>query len=134
MSEREALIADSTSAMRELICDTLKTVGYHVTGAETAQELAGKVHEQKLLVARTALVVVGAKWTEQCAVPISVAASQRWRLQLPPLKVVVVHEWGTLSTVSHPHLKHCEVIAVLEKPFDLNDLEAIARLALAQVA
>jgi hypothetical protein len=114
--------------------DTLRSVGYDVTEAGNAAELAERVHHAALLSAPISLLVIGAKLSTQCAVPISVAASQRWHLQLSPLKVAVLFEWGTLGTVERPQLHHCEMLAMLEKPFHMSELEELAKLALAQVA
>jgi CheY-like chemotaxis protein len=120
--------------MRALLSDTLRGVGYDVTEAGSAAEVAERVHQTALVSAPAALLVIGAKLSTQCAVPISVAASQRWHLQLRPLKVAVLFEWGTLGTVERPQLHHCEMVAMLEKPFLMSELEQLAKLALAQVA
>jgi CheY-like chemotaxis protein len=134
MSESEALVADVTPAMRGLLRDTLRDVGYHVSEAGSATEVSEQVHQAALASASVALLVIGAKLVVQAAVPISVAASQRWQLGLAPLKVAVLFEWGTLGTLEVPRPNHCDLVAMLEKPFHMNELEQIARIALAKVA
>ncbi len=134
MSDREALVGEHAEELRYLIQGCLTSVGYRASGASTADELARAVYHPGYLSARTALLVLNASWYRHCALALAVAATQRRELELGRLKLVLIHEWGTLGTLEQPQLEHCELIAMLEKPFPLGDLEQIAALELARVA
>lgn len=134
MSEAIALVADATPAMRDLLCDTLREIGYRSLHADTLRELAERVGSPELLLAPATLLVVGSSWAAQCAVPISAAASARDQAGRARLKVVVLCEWGTRRIIDHPELTHSELLAVLEKPFDMLELAELARIPSTQVA
>jgi hypothetical protein len=134
MTDRIALIAHSTPAMRELLSRTLAGIGHGVVGASDATELAREVHREDVLSCQSLLLVLSAKLATQCAVPISVAATRRWQIQLPPAKVILIYEWETLGVLDAPELHHCETVAVLETPFHVQELARVAQLAVAEVA
>lgn len=134
MSQQAALVGERAPEMCRLISSSLRGVGYSVEEAATPQQLVARVCEPGLLTAQTALVVVSARWCQEFAESLSAAAAQRSQLLLPELKLVLVHEWGTLGLLSQPSLPHCALMAALEKPFELRDLEELAKLALARVA
>jgi hypothetical protein len=127
MAHTLCLIADPSPAMSGLMRDVLVDAGYEALIAENALHLADQVHLEKLLSADVMLLVIGAKWASQCAMSISVAATQRHQLGLPPASVVLVYEWGTLGVLDLPQLHHCDTVAVLEKPFEMDALKEVAR-------
>lgn len=134
MSERKALVGESSPELRHLMRRSLNVAGYRVTDAGSPKVLVYQLHEPDVLAAPASLVVLSAQWHQQCAMALSAAASRRRQLRLPVLKIVLIHEWGTLGMMAPPALEHCEFVAMLEKPFELADLERIARSALTQVA
>jgi DNA-binding NtrC family response regulator len=129
-----ALVADSTKAMRGLLTRTLTGLGYGVLGVSDAAELARQVHAEDVLLCRALLLVLDAQLASQCAVPISVAATRRWQMHRASAKVILIYEWGTLGVVGMPELHHCEMLAVLETPFHLQELASVAKVAVAGVA
>lgn len=108
--------------------DVIKDAGYETLQAESAAEVADHVHLQKLLSAETMLLVLGASWAAQCAMTISVAATQRHHLGLQPTRLILVYEWGTLGMLVRPALHHCDTVAVLEKPFEMEALADVVRI------
>jgi hypothetical protein len=114
--------------MRDLVSGALEAVGYEVFRAENARELASHVHEQGLLSANVVLLVLDAELAAQCAVPISAATTLRHQLGLPPVRLVLVYEWGELGLIERPDVSYCLPIAVLEKPFEVAELKDIAEM------
>ena len=102
-------------------------------GDDSGALLSTRVHELAVVSAPTMLLVLGAKWAAQCAVPISVAATMRHQSNLAPVCVALLHEFGTLGVVESPELRHCRRLAMLEKPFEMDVLGEIARAARAEV-
>jgi hypothetical protein len=112
--------------------DALSDAGYQVLQAESSSALATLVHERGLASAPEMLLVLGAKWASQCAIPISVAATMRQQLNLAPASVVLLYELGTLGLLESPELHHCRTVAMLEKPFEMDVLKEVARTVATQ--
>lgn len=123
------VIGDDSGPLRHLMQDALSDAGYQVVQAESSTALAALVHERSLTSAAEMLLVLGARWAAQCAIPISVAATLRQQLKLSPACVVLLYELGTLGVLESPELHHCRMVALLEKPFEMDVLKEVARSA-----
>ena len=126
------LIGDDSGPLRQLMRDALSDAGYQVVQAESSTALAALVHERSVASAAEMLLVLGARWASQCAIPISVAATLRQQLNLSPVSVVLLYELGTLGILEGPELHHCRTVAMLEKPFEMDVLKEAAREAATQ--
>lgn len=129
VSDSVCLVADASRALLGAIRQTATAAGYCVVQADSTLELASAIHEGPLLTAKRLLLVLGAAWANQCAISISVAVTQRHQLGLPSARLILVYEPGSLGVVDRPIIHHCETIAVLEQPFEMEALRTAASLA-----
>ena len=121
-----ALLAEPDRALRDLMHRTLAAAGYQVFESSNLLQLEVGLRVRTVFGAKNLLFVVGARLATQCALSISAAGRERARVRLPQAQVIVTYEFGTLVTVPRPDLAPCLTRGLLEKPFDLLDLQAMA--------
>jgi hypothetical protein len=103
----------------------LDAAGYEVFESSNALQLEVGLRVNALLAASDVLFVLGAGLAAQCATPIAEAARKRAGVGLPNAHVILTYEFGTLVAPALA-LAPCVVRGTLEKPFGLNDLQALA--------
>jgi CheY-like chemotaxis protein len=128
MFDAMCLVADPSPAMRNLMRDVISEAGYETLEAASVEAVAERVHSHELISAGSMLLVLGAKWAEQCAMAISLAATRRYHLGLEHARLVLIYESGTLRVFDRPAPAHCDTVAVLEKPFETDSLGDIVSL------
>jgi hypothetical protein len=74
--------------------------------------------------AKNLLYVLASRLAADCAPAISAVSLERARLLLPEAQLILTSEFGTLTTV--PNIPRCLLRGILEKPFDLYELQALA--------
>jgi len=105
---------------------TLTQAGYVVTESSNELQLEAELKVQPFLGARNSLLVLSSALATRCARPISLASRERVRAGLPHARVILTCELGTLATLQQPELALCLWSGVLEKPFDMHELQSIA--------
>lgn len=105
---------------------TLGAAGYEVFETSNVVQLEVGLRVSAVYGAQNVIFVLGARLATQCALSIAAAARERARSRLPHAQVILTYEFGTLAGVPHAQLAPCVLRGVLEKPFDLQDLQAMA--------
>lgn len=105
---------------------TLAAAGYEVFESENVLQLEVGLRVSAVFGAKNVLFVLGARLAKQCALSIAASARERARVRLPHAQVILTYEFGTLAAMPHAELAPCVVKGILEKPFDLQDLHAMA--------
>jgi hypothetical protein len=105
---------------------TLDAAGYEVFESSNVLQLEVGLRISAVLGAKNVIFVLGARLAMQCALSIADAARERARLPLPDAQVILTYEFGTLAAMPHAELAPCVLRGILEKPFDLHDLQAMA--------
>lgn len=121
-----AVLAEPDRPFRELMRDVVRAVGFDVFETSSAAQLEEALRMPRVLTAEKALLVLSVRVATACVAAIVAATEQRSRLRLPFFHVALTCEFGTLAGLKPPHLGPCFVI-VLEKPFDIQQLQAIAQ-------
>jgi two-component system response regulator (stage 0 sporulation protein F) len=124
--KRQVLLAEDDAAMRELIARTLRKAGFEVTearnGYETLERLAYRILRERHL--WFDLVISDVRMPGYDG--LNILASIK---QLPEyVPVILITAFGTRET--HAAAVRMGAFAMLDKPFDLDDLMAAVRLAL----
>ena len=121
-----ALLAEPDRALRDLMHRTLGAAGYEVFESSNLLQVEVGLRVSAVFGAENVLFVIGARLATQCALSISASARERARVRLPQAQVILTYEFGTLAAMPHTELAPCVIRGILEKPFDLHDLHAIA--------
>lgn len=124
MSNSVALLAEPDRALRDLMQRALSASGYEVFGSSNVLQVEVGLRVRPVYRARNLLYVLASRLAADCAPAISAATLQRARLGLPEAQLVLTYEFGTLTTA--PEIARCNARGVLEKPFDLFELQALA--------
>lgn len=121
-----ALLAEPDRALRDLMRRTLAAAGYEVFESSNVLQLEVGLRVSTVFGSKNVVFVLGARLATQCALSITAAARERARVRLPHVQVILTYEFGTLTAMPHAELAPCVVRGILEKPFDLQDLQAMA--------
>jgi hypothetical protein len=105
---------------------TLGAAGYEVFESSNVLQLEVGLRVSAVFGAKNVIYVLGARLATQCALSIAAAARERARVTLPHAQVILTYEFGTLAAMPHTELAPCVVRGILEKPFDLHDLQVMA--------
>jgi hypothetical protein len=120
-----ALLAEPDRALRDLMRRTLSAAGYDVVDSSNAFQLEVGLKGSTASAAPHALFVFGERLATQCAASILAVARERARVGLPQAQLILMYEFGSL-VLPALQLTPCVIKGVLEKPFDLFDLQAMA--------
>lgn len=105
---------------------TLNQAGYLVSESSNELQLEAGLKVQPFLGAKNALLVLSAALASRCARPLSLATRERVRSGLRPARLILTCEFGAFLELKRPELAACISVGVLEKPFELHDLRALA--------
>jgi hypothetical protein len=101
---------------------TLTAAGYEVFESSNILQLELALRIRAVCRARNLLYVFAAKLAADCAPAIHAATHERANLGLPEAHLILTYEFGAVTNA--PEIPHCR--DVLEKPFDLYELQAMA--------
>lgn len=124
MSNSVALLAEPDQALHDLMQRALAGAGYEVFGSCNALQVEAGLRMRPVRGARNLLYVLASRLAADCALAIAQASLERAQLGLPEPQLVLTYEFGSLT--SPPELAGCVGRGVLEKPFDLYELQALA--------
>jgi DNA-binding NtrC family response regulator len=124
VSNSVALLAEPDRALRHLMYGALTAAGYEVFESSNVAQVEVALRVRAVYRAKNLLCVLASKLAADCAPGISAAALERAQWGLPEAQVILTCEFGTLPMA--PHITRCQVRGVLEKPFDLYELQALA--------
>ncbi len=117
------LLAEDDSEMRALIAAMLAGDGYLVIEARDGQELLLAIERLKAGSVRPAMVVSDVRMPGYSGLDLlAILRCASWTLP-----VVLITAFGDEDT--HTEARELGAIAVLDKPFDLDDLRAVVRAA-----
>jgi DNA-binding response OmpR family regulator len=117
------LLAEDDSEMRALIAAMLAGDGYLVIEARDGQELLVAIERLKAGSVRPAMVVSDVRMPGYSGLDLlAILRCASWTLP-----VVLITAFGDEDT--HAEARELGAIAVLDKPFDLDDLRAVVRAA-----
>jgi hypothetical protein len=119
-----ALVAEPDRALRDLMRRTLSAAGYEVFESSNIMQLEAGLRVRAVYRARNLLYVLASEVAAECAAAISAASRERARLSLAEVQLILTCEFGRLTSVSN--IPHCSLRGVLEKTFDLYELQAMA--------
>jgi hypothetical protein len=102
----------------------LTAAGYEVFESSNVLQLEVALRVRAVYRARNLLYVLASRLVARCAPSISAASLERAQLSLPEAQLILTCEFGTMTAL--PDIPHCLARGVLEKPFDLYELQAMA--------
>jgi hypothetical protein len=121
-----ALVAETEARARDSLRAVLGDVGYAVAVVSGADELEA-VLRTLVIEAPSPLVVLSVGLARRCAGALTAAAALRARAGLPEISLILTYDPGTLTTVVRPSLGPCSLVAIFEKPLDLDELRSLSR-------
>ena len=124
-----ALLAESDASFRQLLCGVVAEAGFEVFESSSVPQLDVALRVRPILSREKVLLVLAVRLASLCTPSVLAASRERARLNLPLFHIVWTCEFGTLSGLSLPQVGPC-FTAVLEKPFDLQQLQAAAAVCL----
>lgn len=113
------MLAEPDRALRQLMQGALVNAGYEVYETAKVAQVELTLRLRSVYSASHLLYVLAEQLATACEHAISAAALERARRGLPDAQVILVREFGALSTSA---LSERSVRRVLEKPFDLSEL------------
>lgn len=124
MSNSVALLAEPDRALRDLMQKTLTAAGYEVFESANVLQVEMGLRIRTVHRARNLLYVFASRLAARCVPTISATSLERAHLGLAEAQLILTCEFGTLTTA--PDIARCLTRGVLEKPFDLYELQALA--------
>ena len=73
------------------------------------------------------VAVLGVGLARQCASALTAAAAPRARAGATEVNLILTYERGTLTTVVRPSLGPCSLVAIFEKPFDVEQIRDVVQ-------
>jgi DNA-binding response OmpR family regulator len=122
-----ALLAERDPALRQLIALALKNAGYDVRQCSNTLQLKAELYSSPILTTQRALLVLNLELAVQCAVELSTLERVRSKARASRPSYLLICEFGGSKQFALPSVEQLEVIGILEKPFDLDELERLAR-------
>jgi DNA-binding NtrC family response regulator len=120
------LLAERDAALRQLMAQALQNAGCQVSQCSNALQLQAELYSSPILTAERALLVLNAEISEQCFTEIAAMGLVRSSARAARADFVFVCEFGGLKHFTPPDLDEHSVLRILEKPFDLDELERLA--------
>jgi len=124
-----ALVAESEAAPRDMLCRILRQVGYRILVAADASQLEAALRHRDLRAASNPLAILRVDFAARCAATLRGLGAQRVHCELTEPNVILTYERFTLNAIAKPSLVPCNVMAGVERPFDLEELKSLARTA-----
>ena len=124
------LLAETDGSLRALMRRSLAAQHGEVLESGTLSHLELSLQRPSLRVPEAVLLVLGVRLAMGSAFSIRALARERSDRLLPPARVVLTYEFGTLATLAAPDVTPCRMAGILEKPFDLHTLQGIASASL----
>jgi len=122
-----ALLAERDAAMRQLLALALKNAGYGVRQCSNALQLKAELYSSPILTAENALLVLNLELAAQCTVELSTLERVRSNARSERPQFLVICEFGGVKEFSLSGVGDLRIAGVLEKPFDIDEVERIAR-------
>lgn len=122
-----ALLAERDAALRQLIALALQNAGYDVRQCSNALQLKAELYSSPILTAENALLTLNLELATQCTVELATLERVRSNARSSRPHFILICEFGGQKQFSLPGLAELRIAATLEKPFDLDELERIAR-------
>jgi hypothetical protein len=124
VSNTVALLAEPDQALRDLMRRTLAGAGYEVIESSNGAQLEAALRIPTVCRARNLLYVLASRLATDRAPAISAATLERADSGLPEAQLILTYEFG--APKADPDLPGRLTRGVLEKPFDLYELQAMA--------
>jgi hypothetical protein len=122
-----AVLAERDAALRQLMALALKSAGCDVRQCSNALQLKAELYSSPIHSWDRAILVLNVEIAAQCVSELAAMTRVRANEHVPRADFVFVCEFGGLKRFMAPGLDESSIIRVLEKPFDLDELERIAR-------
>jgi hypothetical protein len=122
-----ALLAERDTALRQLMALALKGAGCNVRQCSNVLQLKAELYSSPIRAAARALLVLNVEIGAHCASELAVLGRARASERIAGAAFVFVREFGGSKGLALSGLDQDSVLGVFEKPFDLDDLERIAR-------
>jgi len=122
-----AVLAERDAALRPLIELALKQAGYAVRQCANTLQLKEELTSNPVLTTRNPLLVLNSQLAVQCAVELATLSRGRSQARRTRPRFLLIREFGDPMQFMLPGIDHAHVAGMLEKPFDLDDLERLAR-------
>jgi DNA-binding NtrC family response regulator len=102
----------------------LTAAGYQVFESSNVAQVEVSLRVRAVYRAKNLLCVLASRLAAECAQGIAAATLERAQWRLPEAQLILTSEFGTLPMT--PDIARCVVRGLLEKPFDLYELQALA--------
>lgn len=102
----------------------LTAAGYEVFESSNVAQVEVALRVRAVYRAKNLVCVLASHMAAACAQGIAAAALERAQWGLPEAQLILTCEFGMLPTA--PDIARCGVRGVLEKPFELYELQALA--------
>jgi len=122
-----AVLAERDGALRPLIELALKHAGYAVRQCSNTLQLKAELTSNPILTTGHPLLVLNSQLAVQCAVELAMLSRERSKARTTRPRFLLIREFGDPRQFMLPGIDHAHVAGVLEKPFDLDELERLAR-------
>lgn len=122
-----ALLAEPNASLRRLIGTALRHVGYEVSEAANELQLKLKLFSSTILIAEDALLVLDRDIARHCVSELGALFRVRARVPSPAARFILMCEPGQGGALQATGLDRRQLAGVLQKPFDLHELERLAR-------
>ncbi len=125
MSAVLALLAERDAALRDLMRQAVRRAGYDVLECSNPLQLKVELRSSSVVEARGLLVILSTDLASQCAGELTTLLRARSHAGLAAVHAAFTCEFG--APQQPPAVGGYELVGVLEKPFELGELERIAR-------
>ncbi len=125
MSVALALIVERDAALRQLMSSSVARAGYDILECSNPLQLKVEAHSLPVVEVPKLLVVLSADVARECARELTALLRARASAGMPAFHAVFTCEFGAVQPL--PVLGTYALMGVLEKPFELDELERIAR-------
>lgn len=127
MAQPLALLAERDAALRQLIALALGAAGYDVRACSNALQLKAELYSSPIVSTECALLVLNVELAAQCALELATLVRVRSSERTARALFLFICEFGGLRQFTPSGVADRDIVGVLEKPFDLDELEVLAR-------
>jgi hypothetical protein len=120
------VLGESDPALRQLMSGILRGVGHDVRECSNPLQLQVELNLEGAVGAEHLLLVVNRTMAEHCLRDLVIAVRRRSTAGRERARVLYTCEMGHLNQPL-PDIGHVHELGVLEKPFDIDELERVAR-------
>jgi DNA-binding NtrC family response regulator len=119
-----AFVAERDAALRRLLTRILQNVAFDVCECASEAQLQEQLRDKTLAWDQRTLLVVSAALAGPSLARLGDATRVRGGDNPPDVCVILTFEFGAIEQLPTP--EGCRMIALLEKPFDLDQFERLA--------